>query len=84
MDRQIEIIQPKIIATLGRYSMDYIMRKFELGGELKTISQIHGKVFDSNASYGIVKVVPLYHPAVALYQNSLKEQMFKDFEILKN
>ena len=31
LDRQIDIIQPKVIATLGRYSMDYIMRKFGLG-----------------------------------------------------
>ena len=31
-----------------------------------------------------VKIVTLYHPAVALYQNSLKQQMFEDFKILKN
>lgn len=83
LDRQIEIIQPEIIATLGRYSMAYIMKKFGLESELKSISQIHGKVFETRASYGTIKVIPLYHPAVALYQNSLKDQMFKDFEILK-
>jgi|SRR3989344_337150 len=83
LDRQIEIIQPKIIATLGRYSMAYIMNKFGLVKELKTISQIHGKVFEAESSYGIIKIIPLYHPAVALYQNSLKEEMFKDFAIIK-
>ena len=83
LDRQIEIIQPKIIATLGRYSMAYVMEKFGLQNELKSISQIHGKVFDAVTSYGKIKIVPLYHPAVALYQNSLKEQMFKDFKIIK-
>src|SRR3989344_4714607 len=30
LDRQIDIIQPKVIATLGRFSMDYIMRQFGL------------------------------------------------------
>src|SRR3989344_7210606 len=30
LDRQIEIVKPKIIATLGRFSMDYIMKKFGL------------------------------------------------------
>lgn len=84
LDRQIEIIQPKIIATLGRYSMAYLMNKFGLFAELKSISQIHGTAFDTKASYGAVKVIPLYHPAVALYQGSLKEQMFRDFEIIKN
>ena len=82
LDRQIEIIQPKIIVTLGRYSMAYIMQKFGLLWELKPISQIHGKVFDAKTSYGEVKFIPLYHPAVALYQNSLKEQMFEDFKVI--
>ena len=84
LDRQIEIIQPKIIATLGRYSMAYVMEKFGLQNELKSISQIHGKVFDAKAFYAGIKIIPLYHPAVALYQNSLKSQMFKDFEIVKS
>lgn len=83
LDRQIEIIQPKVIATLGRYSMAYVMNKFNLFGELKSISQIHGTSFDAKASYGDIKIIPLYHPAVALYQNSLKVQMFEDFKILK-
>jgi len=83
LDRQIDIIQPKVIATLGRHSMAYIMEKFGLIHELKSISQIHGKVFDIKTSYGEVKVIPLYHPAVALYQNSLKSQMFEDFKNLK-
>ena len=80
LDRQVEIIKPKIIATLGRYSMAYIMQKFGLQKELKSISQIHGKVFDVSG----VKVIPLYHPAVALYQNGLREQMFEDFKVIKN
>ena len=83
LDRQIDTIQPEAIATLGRYSMAYVMQKFGLVNELKNISQIHGKIFESTASYGIIKIIPLYHPAVALYQNSLKEQMFEDFKVLK-
>lgn len=84
LDRQIEIIQPKVIATLGRYSMAYIMEKFGLVGELKSISQIHGKIFDAKTSQDDVKIITLYHPAVALYQNSLKGQMFEDFEVIKD
>lgn len=84
LDRQIDILQPKIIATLGRYSMAYIMQKFGLGGELKPISQIHGKLFDAKASYGDVKIITLYHPAVALYNGGMRTQLFKDFEIVKH
>ena len=80
LDRQIEILAPQVIVPLGRFSMGYIMKKFGLESELKSISLMHGKVF----SAGDKKIVPMYHPAVALYQNSLKEQLFKDFQILKN
>lgn len=83
LDRQIDIIQPKVIATLGRFSMAYIMNKFGLQNDLKSISQMHGKAFEAKASYGAVKIIPLYHPAVALYQNSMKEQMLKDVQMLK-
>jgi len=84
LDRQIEIIQPKVIATLGRYSMYYIMPKFGLEFELEPISKNHGKIFDGEASYGAVKVVPLYHPAVAVYNSHTKDILKKDFEVLKN
>lgn len=83
LDRQIEIIKPKIIATLGRYSMDYIMKKFGLNSELQPISKAHGKLFDAEASYGPIKIAVLYHPAVAIYDNKKIPELKKDFEILK-
>ena len=83
LDRQIEIIQPKIIATLGRYSMSYIMPKFDLSLEMEPISKAHGKSYDAVASYGPVKIIPFYHPAVAVYNSHTKDLLKKDFEILK-
>ena len=83
LDKQIEIIQPKVIATLGRFSMKYIMEKFGLGEDLGPISQIHGKVFETETSFGKIKIVPLYHPAVAIYNANSKEELKKDFKILK-
>lgn len=83
LDRQIEIIQPKIIATLGRFSMQYIMEKFNLNNELKPISQIHGKVFTAKSSYGDIKIIPLYHPAVVVYNINTKDTLKEDFKALK-
>ncbi len=83
LDRQIEIIRPKVIATLGRYSMDYIMRKLGLEAELEPISRAHGKTYEAKASYGSVTIIPLYHPAVAIYNNSTKETLMEDFKVLK-
>jgi len=83
LDRQIEIIKPEVIATLGRFSMAYIMKKFGFESELKSISIIHGKIFSTETSYGKIKIIPLYHPAVAIYNNNTMEILKKDFEILK-
>jgi len=83
LDRQIDIIQPKIIATLGRFSMVYIMKKFGLERELLPISAIHGRVFETSASFGKLKIIPLYHPAVAVYDSNKLNDLKKDFDILK-
>jgi len=83
LDRQIEIIKPEVIVTLGRFSMDYIMRKFGLTMVLSSISQMHGKIFNVEAAYGKIKIIPLYHPAVAVYNNNFKATLIKDIEILK-
>ncbi len=82
LDRQIEIIQPKVIATLGRFSMVYVMKMFGLESQLEPISKMHGKSFDAKARFGGLKIVPLYHPAVALYNGSTKSELIKDFKVL--
>lgn len=83
MDRQIDIIQPKVIATLGRFSMDYVMRRLGIGSKITSISEMHGKEFEAETDYGKVTIVPLYHPAVALYNGSNKQTLLDDFQILK-
>ncbi len=80
---QINIIKPKIIATLGRFSMEFILNHFKLYKEIKIISKIHGKVFKVKTNWGIVVIIPLYHPAVAIYNRSKLVELEKDFEQLK-
>ena len=67
LDRQIEIIRPKIIVTLGRYSM----AKFFPG---KTISKIHGTAQKWNDTVCFA----MYHPAAALHQQSLRRTIEED------
>jgi uracil-DNA glycosylase family 4 len=83
LDRQIEIIQPKIIATLGRFSMEYIMTLFGLKDQLKPIGEMHGLEFLSSTNYGSVIIIPLYHPAVVLYNNTNRDILLEDFQKLK-
>ncbi len=82
LDRQIDIIRPRVIVPLGRHSMGYILRKF--GFEPEPISKIHGKVFETGTLFGRILIMPVYHPAVALYRPALKEELQKDFQRLKN
>ncbi len=83
LDQQIEVISPKIIATLGRFSMEYIMKRYGLSSFLQSISRIHGNVFETEIGGKKTKVIPLYHPAVALYNAGQMKDLEKDFEVLK-
>jgi len=82
LDRQLEIIKPRVIATLGRFSMEYIMKKYGLEDEVKVISKMHGKKFDVKTNWGKVAIVPIYHPAVAIYNRKKFPELKKDFKTL--
>lgn len=83
LDRQVEIIQPEVVVTLGRFSMAYVMQKLGLTAQLAPISKLHGKVLEAKTSYGPIKIIPLYHPAVAVYRGGNIDELKKDFQILK-
>lgn len=71
LDRQLELLKPQLIATLGRFAM---ARWFP--GQ--KISEIHGQVQE----IGRIRVVPLFHPGAALHQPWYREAMAKDMEVL--
>jgi len=81
LDQQIEIIQPSVIVTLGRFSMDYLLTKYKLS--TGTIGQLHGQVLPLEMSFGLINFVPLYHPAATIYNQALKATLIKDFAVLK-
>ena len=68
LDRQIALIKPKVIVTLGRYSM---ARAFST----EKISAIHGKP----RKVGEIVYVPMFHPAAALHQPALQKTVEEDF-----
>lgn len=82
LDRQIEIIKPKVVVCLGRFASKYILNKFGFL-DVESISKIHGKIFVSNTPFGILKIIPMYHPASALYRNELKETLISDWKNLR-
>jgi uracil-DNA glycosylase len=72
LKRQIELLDPPVVVTLGRFSMS---RWFPN----EKISKIHGQP----KKFGNRTVVPMYHPAAALHQTSLRSSIEEDFEQLK-
>jgi len=68
LERQIQAINPKIIVTLGRYSMAHFLPNAK-------ISNIHGQVTNVRGR----PIIAMYHPAAALHQQSLKSTIEGDF-----
>jgi DNA polymerase len=68
LNRQIEALNPPVIVTLGRFSMAKFL-------PLARISDAHGRPVNINGRL----IVPMYHPAAALHQPSLKPALEKDF-----
>lgn len=77
INKQIEIISPKIIVTLGRFSMS----KFLLQGK---ITQIHGTPYEVDWEGRKITVFPMYHPAAALRNAKIMKEIKEDFLKLKN
>jgi uracil-DNA glycosylase len=70
--RQLDVIAPKVVVTLGRHSMEYFLPNAK-------ISQVHGEA--KRIAFGDQKIVivPLYHPAAALYNGSMRQTLIDDF-----
>jgi DNA polymerase len=71
LDRQIQSIKPKVIVTLGRFSMALYLPNAK-------ISEVHGQPLRVKGRL----VVPMYHPAAALHQGSLRPVIESDFSKL--
>jgi len=98
LEKQIEIISPEVICPLGNFATRFILKKYNLRDKLEGISKIHGKIFEPQVAAEDVqsslfeqkrreikkiKIIPLYHPAVATYNANMKEVLKKDFKILE-
>lgn len=68
LDRQIQAINPKVIVPLGRFSMARFLPNAK-------ISEVHGQALRVHGRL----IVPMYHPAAALHQPSLRSTVMADF-----
>jgi DNA polymerase len=68
LDRQEAALDPAVVVTLGRHSLQRYLPGARIGA-------VHGSL---RRSYSGVHVFPMYHPAAALHQASLRETLFRD------
>ncbi len=73
LQSQIRLINPRIVCPLGTPAIATVM------GDEYSASRVHGKPFRKEQTI----VLPLYHPAAALYDNNLREVLLQDFKVLK-
>jgi DNA polymerase len=80
--RQIDIIRPQAIATLGRFAMEFCLKEFGLPELGQKIGGLHGRVLKGEMRHGDVAIVPLYHPAAIFYNRELEDVLKSDFGTL--
>lgn len=71
LESQIEVIQPKLIVTLGRHGANCFLPELKIGREHGQPKQWKGHT-----------LLPLYHPAAALYNGKMKQVLFDDFQAI--
>lgn len=73
LDQEISLIDPKLIITLGRFSMAKFLPDVK-------ISQVHGRLHKVRWNGQIMYVLPMYHPAAALRSTQMLTAFTQDFE----
>lgn len=81
LERQLEIIEPRVVAPMGNSAIECFFEKFKL--EPISIGDAHGKPIRAKFSWGDAIVFPLYHPAAAIYNGRLLGELEDDIAALK-
>lgn len=70
--RQLQVIRPKVVITLGRHSMEYFLPGVKIG-------EVHGQLKHIKIGDEKLAIIPLFHPAAALYNGGLRQVLIDDF-----
>ena len=82
---QIKQIKPKVICSLGNYATKFFLAEGDVDKmkDMPGITSVHGKVKFVKINGMEIKLIPLFHPAAIIYNQSLKGEWERDMEIVK-
>ncbi|QQS20325.1 uracil-DNA glycosylase [Candidatus Saccharibacteria bacterium] len=82
LQEQLEIIQPKIVVTLGRHSGGCFLPDLHISNDHGQPKRLKLQFHDDKTKSFAVVVLPLYHPAAALYNGSMRKVLVEDFSLI--
>ena len=88
--KQISIIKPKIIVTLGNISTKLALSNFSVSvyektkNKIGTVSKLHGKNYQISLGKNSFVLIPLYHPAASIHNIKLRKTLRDDFQIIQS
>jgi uracil-DNA glycosylase family 4 len=81
LDRQVDLIAPAVIVTLGRFAMQHIFERYGLAAG--SIGEERGSVHRVERDGANVTIIPVYHPAAVIYDRNKKDSICSDFRTLR-
>ncbi len=82
LNRQIRVIEPRLVITLGKCATAYIFSEASL--PFNNITRTHGQFYDAVLLGKRTTVFPTFHPASALYNAKYKKKIATDFKLLSH
>lgn len=79
LQRQLEIIKPKLVVTLGRHSANCFDSKLKISDQHGLLSEMELNFTNVGTKSYKVGFLPLYHPAAALYNGKMRSVLMEDF-----
>lgn len=83
LNEEIEIINPKIIVPLGRFSTFYILKKYNQESKIKPITALQGTPIKIKLEDNMIHILPLFHPASTIYDRKKEKSLDEGFLTLK-
>jgi DNA polymerase len=78
--REIKIIEPHLVVSLGKTSTQSLFDFFNIERDLSPFAEVEGEIFQQKIEDNPIRIVPLYHPAYAIYRRDMRPHMQEEFE----